>query len=179
MKVPFKEKTYEKYLFAELARKTNQCFSPDPCDEAFLGFDDSFDLPLLLLFLMAPHVRERRRHRRSFGVLLSTLAHLPNKVKDNLPEFRLNLFLQYKRPEHMKRSDAAEWSHWGDRYYRYTIEPDQQAALELLDNHAMGRACVLYASAAFHRTGWCTRRSLRPFFRWPPRMGDPSNSRYC
>jgi len=45
MLAEFKEKTYEKYFGFELARLTTVTFSPDQCDEAFLGFDDAFFLP--------------------------------------------------------------------------------------------------------------------------------------
>lgn len=45
MDLEFKEKTYEKYFYGELCRQTQICYSPDQCDEHFLGFDDAFFLP--------------------------------------------------------------------------------------------------------------------------------------
>jgi hypothetical protein len=46
MLAEFKEKPYEKYFGIELGRRTNVTFSPDQCDEGFLGFDDAFFLPM-------------------------------------------------------------------------------------------------------------------------------------
>jgi hypothetical protein len=61
----FKEKTYEKYFGFELARRTKITFSPDQCDEEFLGFDDAFYLPQLHLFPWLPYLRRSRRQRIS------------------------------------------------------------------------------------------------------------------
>jgi len=148
MKVKFKEKTYEKYVSAELTRLTNQFFSPDACDENFLGFDDAFVLPWSLVASLAPFVR-RSRHRHLMGLRLAELEFLIDELSEHLPPFKFNLFLQYKRPEYMKRSDAAEWHFWSKRYYRYTTTPHQQALLEKIEVQAAGRAATLYAGAAF------------------------------
>ncbi len=42
MKAQFKEKTYEKQFGIEIGRLTNIVYSPDQCDEKYLGFDDAF-----------------------------------------------------------------------------------------------------------------------------------------
>jgi hypothetical protein len=66
-----------------------------------------------------------------------------------LPPFNLNLFVQYKRPEWLQRSNASEWASWNTSYYRYTIEPKQQGLLEKIIAAAAGRAAVVYAAPAF------------------------------
>jgi hypothetical protein len=148
MLVPFTEKTYEKYIAIELGRKTNRSFSPDQCLEAILGFDDGFFLPWPPLGSFLPFYSTADA-RHWTGILLSELEHVSAEIGQHLPPFRLNLFLQHKRPDHMKRATAEEWNSWKCRYFRYATTPHQQALLEKIDAHASGRAVTLYASAAF------------------------------
>lgn len=54
MKIPFKEKPFEKQFGIEIGRRTNTIYSPDQCDERFLGFDEAFFLPLPHLLSIAP-----------------------------------------------------------------------------------------------------------------------------
>jgi hypothetical protein len=148
MLVPFTEKPYEKYVYGELRQQTSICFSPDQPLEGILGFDDGFFVPWWILATVAPYVRPSRRPHWS-GIILSDLEQVSEKIGQELPPFRMNLFIQYKRPEHMKRASAAEWSSWNCRYFRYYTTPHQQDLLEKLDAHAAGRAVSVYASAAF------------------------------
>lgn len=148
MKAEFKEKTYEKYFSNEAARLTNISFSPDQCDENFLGFDDAFLLPLHKLFSIAPYVHRRRRLRHS-GIVLQELDYLTEEAVRRMPPFRFNLFVQYKRPEYLRTRGAREWSHWCAAYYRFDITPHQQRLLERLDVASHGRAATVYASPAF------------------------------
>jgi hypothetical protein len=148
MKIEFKEKPYEKYFSHEIARLTNVSFSPDQCDENFLGFDDAFLLPFEYLLSIAPYVR-RSRHLHRSGIVLRELDHLAEKVVERMPPFRFNLFVQYKRPEYLRTRGAREWSHWHAAYYRFEITPHQQRLLERLDAASHGRAATVYASPAF------------------------------
>lgn len=148
MKTEFKEKTYEKYFSQEIARLTNISYSPDQCDENFLGFDDSFLLPLDHLLFIAPYVR-RSRHLRRTGIVLRDLDYLTEEIIGRMPPFRFNLFVQYKRPEYLRSRGAREWSHWRAAYYRFDITPHQQLLLERLDAASHDRAATVYASPAF------------------------------
>lgn len=147
----FKEKPFENAFLAELARHTNIQFSPDQTDEGLLGFDGAFFLPLPKMHLFFPYVRFRR-WRHLVGMTASEIDSFGAVLDARLPPFNLNLFVQYKRPEWLKQSNATEWSSWGHPYFRYTIEPKQQGLLEKIANTAAGRAAVIYAAAAFWKS---------------------------
>ncbi|WP_106640619.1 hypothetical protein [Allosphingosinicella vermicomposti] len=146
----FKEKTYETYFLAEVARLTNILYSPDQTDEGELGFDGSFLLLLPSWRMVFPYVRFRR-WRHLTGISASEIDDFGAELNNHLPPFRLNLFAQYKRPEWMHRSNATEWASWTAPYFRYTIEAKQQGLLEKIAKAANGRAAVVYAAAAFRR----------------------------
>jgi len=148
MLAEFKEKTYEKYFGHELSRQTNITFSPDQCDEAFLGFDDAFLLPWIHLRGRLPHMR-RSRWARLGGIPFSELDHIADDISRRLPPFKFNLFVQYKRPEYLSRSSAAEWTCWNDCYFRYDTTPHQHILLAHLQQQSHGRAATVYAAPAF------------------------------
>lgn len=148
MDTEFKEKTFEKYFGHEIARLTNVTFSPDQCDEALLGFDEAFLVPEIWFLRFAPYVR-RSRLRRLTGVEIDKFNEAGKLHARHLPDFKLNLFVQFKRPTFLRSRGAKEWSDWKQSYYRYEITPHQQEALERLDAQSHGRAAVVYASPAF------------------------------
>jgi hypothetical protein len=66
------------------------------------------------------------------------------------PPFAMNVFLQYKRPNHLARVQALEWPTWQQAYFRFLITSHQQAALDACAR-ALGRnGLVAYACPAFH-----------------------------
>jgi hypothetical protein len=150
MLAEFKEKTYEKYFGYELARVTNVTYSPDQCDENVLGFDDAYFLPWELLRHRLPYMR-RRRWSKLHGLTISQLDEIGDEISRRLPPFRFNLFVQYKRPEYITRSNAAEWSCWFNPYFRYETTPHQQDMLAEIEHGSHGRAATVYAAPAFWR----------------------------
>jgi hypothetical protein len=148
MKIDFKEKTFEKYFSHEVARLTNITFSPDQCDENFLGFDDAFWLPLPWMIARAPFVRKSRWARMN-GIDKKTFEKMGERFASRMPPFRFNLFVQYKRPDFLKTRGAGEWEHWHCPYYRYRITPHQQDVLAKIELQSQGRAATVYASPAF------------------------------
>lgn len=154
MNIDFREKTYEKAFFAEIARRTDIFLPPDQMDEEFLGFDDAFFLgrPRLLglipLRWWIPHVLWHPHFHD--GVLLSEVVdEVGQELSRRLPPLHYNLFVQYKRPELMVSNRAGEWSDWGQAYFRYGITPHQQDRLAAIEENSNGRAVVIYASPAF------------------------------
>lgn len=147
----FKEKPFETYFLAELSRLTNILYSPDQTDEGILGFDGAFFLPLPEWSDFFPYMRFRR-WRHLVGIPASAIDDFGQALNDRLPPFNLNLFVQYKRPERLSRSNAAEWPSWNTPYFRYTVEEKQQQLLEKIAAAAAGRAAVVYAAAAFHKS---------------------------
>jgi len=148
MDTEFKEKTYEKYFGHELSRLTNITYSPDQCDEAILGFDEAFFLPIDWFLRFGPHVRRSRRARLT-GIEIKQFNKFGKSVSGHLPPFRFNLFVQFKRPEFLTTKRAKQWSDWNQSYYRYQTTPHQQEALERIDAQSYGRAATIYASPAF------------------------------
>lgn len=118
MDIEFKEKTFEKYFGHELARLTNITFSPDQCDEALLGFDEAFFLPEEWFFRFGPYVRRRRREQLT-GIEIDEFNRHGEMIASHMPEFRLNLFVQFKRPKYLTSRGAKQWSDWKQNYYRY------------------------------------------------------------
>ncbi|MEX1036712.1 MAG: hypothetical protein WDZ54_12220 [Sneathiella sp.] len=151
MKIEFKEKTFEKYYGHELARLTNTTYSPDQCDEKFLGFDEAYLLPEEWFFRIAPYVRRRPRARMQ-GIGVNDLNHIVEELSRYLPKFRFNLFVQFKRPAYLISPGAGQWKDWKQSYYRYEITPHQQEALEKIESQSHGRAATVYASPAFWRS---------------------------
>lgn len=67
------------------------------------------------------------------------------------PPFRMNVFLQHKRPEYLSSSSASEWTTWKASYFRFWITNHQQVALDACAA-ALGRdGLVAYSCPAFHR----------------------------
>ncbi|RXZ66592.1 hypothetical protein [Pelagerythrobacter rhizovicinus] len=144
MKAQFSEKTYENYFQIELGRRTRYSFAPGQTDEAYVGFDGAFHLPMRVLTgIIGPG------WPRLAGLPLGLIHDIGAKLDGRLPGFRLNLIIQYKRPHYMSRSNASEWSSWNGAYFRYETEPRQQSVLEKVAAATAGRAAVVYASAAF------------------------------
>ena len=176
MKVKFKERTFEKFFDYEMSvRAGGAPYSPDPVEEYYLGFDSGFALPtsdILWLRLLRPRFSRYRPMLDFFTVLaalegafmgrgftLSMLNDLPDRVSLPSSNYMMNLFFQYKRPDYLSRSNAAEWHlHDEKPYFRYDLpvgktDPmHQHKALVNLKNKAKNTAEVFYASPAFHTT---------------------------
>lgn len=73
---------------------------------------------------------------------------LKNKI---LPDFKLNLFLQAKRPHAgtRPRGKVKKAGIVGD-YWKFEITPHQQVALEQMEKTLNGKSIVCYAAPAFH-----------------------------
>ncbi len=66
------------------------------------------------------------------------------------PSFRMNVFLQYKRPDYLARPYAGEWPTWNRAYFRFWITSHQQAALDACAAGLGTNGLVAHASPAFH-----------------------------
>lgn len=154
-KIEFTERTYEKYFGYELIRKNNSIFpfSLGLHDEFVLGFDEAFYIPVSWKTLSL--------YKHLLGgpwlipLGISDIEIFNDVFKQNAEllssSFKLNLFVQYKRPEFITRSNGKEWDAWQQKYFRYHITPHQHAALSRLNNKANGRASIVYSSPAFHK----------------------------
>lgn len=145
----FEEREYETPLYSQLARGNLNVWAPGQVFEAHIGIDYA-------LFMDDPWLFALHGFRRSpFGVVLSRLAWRGWRLRRNpgarLPTFRLNLFIQAKRPE---------WGHRPPRdiraqglaspFWRFSIDSAQQTTLEGLAARLGTRALVVYAAPVFH-----------------------------
>ncbi|MEL7043173.1 MAG: hypothetical protein AAGL90_16765 [Pseudomonadota bacterium] len=145
----FKEKPYETAFVGELRLLTNAIYAPDQCDESFLGFDASAFIPWEDLWPISPHMRWRR-WRNLGGVSASEIDDFGKNLNRRLPPFRLNFFVQFKRPQYLTSGNSKEWSTWDQNYFRYAAPTKQQMLLRKIIDKGAGRAIVVYAAAAFH-----------------------------
>lgn len=143
----FEEKTYEKYFGHELVRGRLISFSPGQRAENALGFDEAFDVPWHIFLWRFRQLMPRPWSRLS-GIDRDEINKLAKDLSDYLPDFRFNLFVQFKRPEYVSGPRGAERADWQCAYYRYLISTDQQKTLERLFSISTGRAAVVYASPA-------------------------------
>lgn len=150
MWIEFKEKPFETAFVGELRLRTNMLYAPDQCDENFLGFDAVAGVPWEFLPEFFPYVRHRK-WRRFSGLSANELSHVGQRLNCRLPPFKMNLFIQFKRPEYLVRRSAGEWAHWKQNYFRCWIDANQQALLSRIASLANGRAASVYASPAFYK----------------------------
>ena len=150
MFVPFKKKNLRKIFLSGNIQKTNITFSPDETDEFYFGFDEAFDLPKEDIYRMVLAIERFPPNKILQSIPVTVFDHVPRSVFRRLPDFKFNLFVQYKRPEYMVRLHASEWKEWQCPYYRYTVPDEQHKRLEQLRSKSNDRASVVYASPALH-----------------------------
>lgn len=137
MKCEFKEKHYETYFNIEMARLSDFVFPSDPILEADVGFDSSF---MCTSDIFWDRVRWAYRPGAIFEI--EDEPHI-------FPNVSLNLFIQYKRPEFMTRASSSEWEEWGQEYYRYEIETEQQQVLSEFYKVNRRDCLVLYSCPVY------------------------------
>ncbi|EPL3991177.1 hypothetical protein M2010_002182 [Providencia stuartii] len=59
---------------------------------------------------------------------------------------KVNLLLQYKRPQYITNSTGAEWHLWNQKYFRYELYAQQHALLSHIETTFGNDAVVLYAA---------------------------------
>lgn len=145
----FEEREFETPLYSQL-QHTSLVWSPGQVLEGHVGFDYA-------ALCMDPRIWDIHDIKAPFaGVLLDDLRILWHMRRARsprpLPSFELNLFLQAKRPEHIKRV-ASKLRQRGIQgpYWRFNVERIQQELLDSLASQMQGKGLVCYASPAFHR----------------------------
>jgi hypothetical protein len=141
----FEEKEYENPTTAQLLQGSPCLYTPGQVLEYAIGFDAAMHVQqtaFWTIFGMTPPPGERAN-----PAWWSTFA---STAPPRFPPFRLNLFVQYKRPFYVNRSRGREWVHWNRDYYRFPLTPHQQTALEQLSAGLGAQGLVVYASPTFH-----------------------------
>jgi hypothetical protein len=145
----FEEKSYEGPLYNQLERGNPELFTPGQVLEATVGFDRGLFVAQAALWQTLGYNSPLRG---------AALAYYdwptwgPPNPRTQLPRFRLNLFLQAKRPVYHERRPRALRSITtvGAPLWSFRISEDQQLLLEVLAAGTQGKAHVSYAAAVFH-----------------------------
>jgi hypothetical protein len=146
----FEERSYEAPLYNQLERGTADVFTPGQVLENRVGFDRGIFLAEAALWETLGYTAPLRG--AALAYYLWPLEWGPTQPRTGLPRFRLNLFLQAKRPTHFARKPRALKSHSGIEapLWMFNVNAHQQRLLEVLADKTRGKAHVAYASAAFH-----------------------------
>jgi len=146
----FEEREYEASLYNQLATGDRRVWSPGQVFEAHVGFDHALFTTDVWLF--------RLHGYRSYlpGTVLARYLWpqlwFRRRTPRALPTFRLNLFIQAKRPLWGRRAPASVRAKGlGHLFWRFDIDGEQQAALGKVAAKLKGRALVVYAAPAFHQ----------------------------
>lgn len=152
MRSTFEEKTYESYFNIELSRFSKVFFPIGQVQEGCLGFDTS-------AYSRNPKLWEKLGYPSLSGIPYSgrELNEIANEMEkylsfqiNNLPQIKVNLLFQYKKPEYITTSLGKEWKHWETEYYRYDIYKEQQELLMKINTSFGNEVCILYAAPAIH-----------------------------
>lgn len=152
MRATFEEKTYENYFNSDLDRHSEIFFPLGQVQEGYFGFD------------AGANTRNRRLWRRlghpfwffpdfpgaSFQEIADEMEHILGIEIDHVPQMKLNVLLQYKKPEYIRSSLGAEWHLWNESYYRYDIYQEQQELLMHIHTSLGNKILIVYASPAIH-----------------------------
>ena len=156
----FEEGEYRGPLFNQL-QTTNLVWEPGQVFEKHIGIDRA--MWSANKYLLTLH----GRMLPPAGVVLpyydwNYIWTLRNRRK-KLPSFRLNLFVQAKRPMYGRYAPKAlKAQGLGSPYWRFDITAHQQAALEKLHSKLKGRAIVCYACPAFHKEAVLHKWTVQP-----------------
>ena len=128
----FEEKSYEAPLYNQLERGNPTIFAPGQVLESKLGFDRGLFLANAALWETLGYGNPPR------GAALAYYnwpeGYGPVQRSSQLPRFRLNLFLQAKRPVYYKRKPKSlrSLNGFSAPLWSFRITPHQQRLLETL-----------------------------------------------
>jgi hypothetical protein len=154
MRAKFEEKTYENYFNNELDARSNIYFPLGQVQEGIMGMDSAAYSRSWWLwrrlgypFWFFPHFRGA-----DLREVADEMESFLGKEVRNIPPMRVNLLLQYKRPEYVASKRASEWRFWNHAYFRYEIYKEQQDLLAHLETCLGQKALVIYAAPAIYDT---------------------------
>jgi hypothetical protein len=146
----FEEKSYEGPLYNQLERGNADLFTPGQVLESTVGFDRGLFVAQAALWQTLGYKSPLR------GAALAyydwPYGWGPPSPRTQLPRFRLNLFLQAKRPAYYERRPRSLQSITtiSAPLWAFRVTEDQQHLLEVLAATIQGKAHVAYAAAVFH-----------------------------
>ncbi|WP_280192838.1 hypothetical protein [Delftia sp. PS-11] len=159
-KCEFEEAEYCGPLFNQLST-SSLLWEPGQVFENHIGIDYA---------LFTTHLYLHKLHGHDFplnGVVLSQckLEYIWDncRSKKKLPSFRLNVFIQAKRPQYGRYAPKAlKLKGLKSPYWKFEITPHQQIALEKLQERLNDRAIICYACPVFHKADILHKWTLEP-----------------
>ena len=150
MNLTFEEKTYEDYFNTELSQRSKIYFPLGQVQEGRLGFDSSANSVDTELWgwLGYPNVASTQYNGVSLRKVAQKMERILSRKINNMPQMKLNLLFQYKRPVYITRASGNEWSHWKKPYYRYVVNQKQQDILMQIHTAFGNDVLVTYAAPA-------------------------------
>lgn len=143
----FEEKEYEASLYNQLEAGNPNVWSPGQVFEEHLGFDHA-------ALVRNPRFWQLIGRTAPLGAFLNRYDWgfvWRNRSRRPMPNFRLNLFLQAKRPGYYKRVPRhIRAAGMNGPSWCFDVDADQQSALERVSDRLGRRAAIVYASPAFH-----------------------------
>lgn len=156
----FQEREFESLFIQELSKLGCFTWSPGQTDEFFLGFDGALWIdPLKLIRFGFPTPTRVSRWRHMWPLWEQEFWHGRKLHPEFLTEWRkfaddafppklVNFFVQHKRP-HQTTEQGICGDYWGQAYFEYKIDRQQQSRLEQLEDKLSDRGVVTYSCAAF------------------------------
>lgn len=139
----FEEKDFEKSLYNQLENGEHDVWAPGQCLEKHIGIDFSGNIN-------SREFWNRFGGHKPKGVVLKDykMGYVLKKVKKGniLPNFKMNLFIQAKRPY---IHSGVRSSIYSTKHYSFNINVKQQKILEKLDHKLKHRALLVYAAPVF------------------------------
>ena len=153
----FEEKEYEIAFTIELAAERGIVFSSGQVLEKVVGYDAAAHPERDHLIWQLLHVS------RPKGLRLVQPIWSPGDLPPahQLPRQPVSLLLQYKRPDFLTGSAAAQWRLWNGPYYRFARTGHQHEILRRLQIRLGPEALVRYAAPAFSYRAELEYRHLR------------------
>lgn len=156
----FEEAEYRGPLFNQLST-SSLLWEPGQVFEKHIGIDHA-------LFTTHAFLHSLHGHNAPLdGVILSRYnwdyIWAVRRSKKRLPSFRLNVFIQAKRPQYGRYAPKAlKAEGLRSPYWRFEITPHQQLALEKLQERLKNRAIVCYACPVFHKEAILHKWTVEP-----------------
>lgn len=146
----FEERAYEAPLYNQLERGETDVFTPGQVFEGELGFDRGIYVADTAVWNTLGF--DTPPSGAALGYYAWPLGWGPSNPRQVLPRFRLNLFLQAKRPRYHQRRPRSltKVTNESGPMWSFSIDVAQQSLLEILAQKVGRQAHVSYACAAFH-----------------------------
>lgn len=146
-KAEFEEKEYESHLYHQLGSQHSKLWAPGQVLEKHIGFDQGIYTVQKWLFKHHGHLSHAKGAVMSRYTWPGRWPQGPNL----LPNFKLNLFIQAKRPEYFKKLPTKlQGQELEGEFWRFKTLDHQQKALELVSKTLKNRALITYASPVYH-----------------------------